>query len=87
MSNSDEPVNQNSLREGNYLVHADAERLPDGGWTGFYRVDLHPEGLCLVETVIPRKVFGREKYKTADLALVHAISYGQHIVRSKFGKD
>ena len=82
MSDRDERVIPNPLREGDYLVYADAEKLPSGGWAGFYRIDLHPEGQPLGKTVIPRKIFGNEVYMSEDIARVFAISYGQNFVRS-----
>ncbi|MBO1034306.1 hypothetical protein INR38_09425 [Delftia sp. SD018] len=86
MSNSTEPVSLNPWREGEYWVYADAERMPKGGWAGFFRIDHHPEGQPLVKTVMSRRIVSHEGHKTADLARLHAISYGQQFIRSALGE-
>ncbi|MEE9872257.1 MAG: hypothetical protein PBV86_15935 [Delftia lacustris] len=86
MSDSNGPASQNPLREGEYLVYGDAERMPNGGWAAFFRIDHHPEGQPLVEKLMSRKIVNRDAHKTADLARLHGAIYGRDFLREAMGK-
>lgn len=86
MSDSTEPDIQNPMCEGEYLVYGDAERMPKGGWAGFYRIEHHPEGQPLLKVLVKRTIVNYDSHKTADIAKLHAVSYGLQLLREQLGK-
>ncbi|MCB1669386.1 MAG: hypothetical protein H7A05_08055 [Pseudomonadales bacterium] len=74
----------NPWKEGDYLCYGETVEVGDGTFAAYYFIEYCPPSGEKVR-VFERCRFGKETYKTADLARMNAVSASQIWVRQRVG--